>query len=445
MQQCKRTAHKHGWWWVGAFAVFVLGCLWRWHYLFHVHPPTQFIYSDMKGYVDAGLRWFDPTYVPSIADTLYPPGTAFFFGWLHTIDPSWHLAIAVQWGFSCLVPLLLADTARCLYGHRVAWLTLILSSGYFPFLDHASYFFSEGLLLVAVVATMWALVHALQAGCRTQRWVWGVGAGVLLGAAAAVKSVVLVPALGVVGVLAIAAWRAPGRRAAVFAACCGASIGFVLVCAPLSVRCTRLNEGHFCLISNNGPMNVLLGHAGHIKGIRWTDPQRHFMHEFGCPVANQRGYTELLEFPFGAYESRPNLAAAWQWIHRHPTDALLLSLEHVFDLFVGTLPWPTSHSPQRRWINLFQQLYWIFLLLPALYSLARQWAQRKASAGPTLADALMIAPLLGLMVVVFATKGEPRYRVAYDGFMILLAARWYTRERDDAPQQDDLTVAGPAT
>ncbi|MBI4238957.1 MAG: glycosyltransferase family 39 protein [Deltaproteobacteria bacterium] len=431
---------RSGWGWVAVGVVFGLGCLWRWHYLFHVHPPTAFLYSDMKGYVETALRWFDPAYVQSIADTLYPPGTAYFLGWLHAIDPSWRLAIVVQCVLSCLVPLLLADTARVLYGRRAAWLTLIVSSGYFPFLDHAGYFFSEGPLLVAVIATMWALVRALDARRRRTAWSGALVAGVFLGMAAAVKSVVLVPALAVAGVLGVAAWRVRARRAAWCGVLVTAGIGFVLVCIPLSRRCTRLNEGDFCLISNNGPMNVLLGHAGAIKGIRWTDPQRHFVHEFGCPVANQRGYTAMLEFPFGAYESQPNLAAAWHWIRRHPGDALLLSIEHVFDLFAGTLPWPTSHTPQRRWINLFQQLYWIFILLPALYYLARRLPSARAGNGPILADCLMIAPLLGLMAVVFATKGEPRYRIAYDGFMIVVAAHAYTRRRDD-----DLTPAAPTT
>ena len=41
-------------------------------------------------------------------------------------------------------------------------------------------------------------------------------------------------------------------------------------------------------------------------------------------------------------------------------------------------------------------------------------------------DLLVLMPVLALIIVAFFTIGEPRYRIPFDGFMILLAARCYS-------------------
>jgi hypothetical protein len=43
----------------------------------------------------------------------------------------------------------------------------------------------------------------------------------------------------------------------------------------------------------------------------------------------------------------------------------------------------------------------------------------------SLPEWLLLAPLLGLMATVFVTIGEVRYRVPFDGLLIVLAARTY--------------------
>jgi hypothetical protein len=41
------------------------------------------------------------------------------------------------------------------------------------------------------------------------------------------------------------------------------------------------------------------------------------------------------------------------------------------------------------------------------------------------AEWLLLLPVLGVMATVFASIGEVRYRVPFDGFLIVLAARGY--------------------
>ena len=61
------------------------------------------------------------------------------------------------------------------------------------------------------------------------------------------------------------------------------------------------------------------------------------------------------------------------------------------------------------------------------------WSKRHRLIRPHaggLPEALLFLPMLGLMLGVFLTIGEARYRIPFDGFMILLAARWYLRDAE---------------
>jgi hypothetical protein len=97
----------------------------------------------------------------------------------------------------------------------------------------------------------------------------------------------------------------------------------------------------------------------------------------------------------------------------------------VFDLFVGSVPWPSSATRFGGLANLFQQIYLVFILLPAAIYL---WDHAGAALRmePSAAGcALLVIPLLGLSMAAFLTIGEPRYRIPYDGFTIILAACVY--------------------
>ncbi len=424
-----KTVCRHWPHWV-VWGIFLAGAIWRYHYLLHVHPATQFIYSDMQAYVQSALAWFDPHYVPTIVDTLYPPATGYFFGWLHRIDPSWHLALIMQWILSALVPVCIAAFAYDLFGKRVALLSLAMASVYFPFIDYASYFLSENLLLFCLMLAMTCLARALSTTHRVWRVISSALAGVMLGLAAVTKSVVLLPGLLIVLALGYHGLRYRARYIAWILI--GATVGLCGVVVPAAQRCTRLNEGHYCTISTNGGIGVLIGHYNGLVMGHFRDDQRHTYFEFGSPPDFQTGLPigpeSNPEFSFGPYDSARALDTAWQQIKNQPLNAVLRSIEHVFGLFTGSVPWPTSHTPQRRWAIFFQEVYWVALLFPALVHLVQQRRALWRMRGTGLADALMILPLLGLMIVAFCTMGEPRFRIPFDGLMIVLAARCYLRD-----------------
>jgi hypothetical protein len=183
------------------------------------------------------------------------------------------------------------------------------------------------------------------------------------------------------------------------------------------LRCGALS-GRPCLVSTNWAYNAVLGHCGETRFVLWRNV-------FGedrwkgwrAPAGTERGYTQDLLLPFDSYDTRANAAWAWAWTRAHPGEALRSSVRHVWDL-LASRPFPSAEDP--RWAafaRFGQWFFWIFVLAPAALGLA----QRR----PGLAEALLLLPLVGLAAAAFLTIGESRYRVPYDGLLIVLAARTY--------------------
>ncbi|MBI4084067.1 MAG: phospholipid carrier-dependent glycosyltransferase [Candidatus Lambdaproteobacteria bacterium] len=406
-----------------AAGAYSLGILWRIYYLFIAHRATDYVYSDMKGYVDRAIRFLDPNSVHSIADTVLPPGMHVYLAALYSIDPTWSTAIFAQFILSALIPIIIGAIAYELLGIRVALLSALISSLYFPFIDYAGYFLSENPDLFAIATSMLLLIRSLRVQRRGLAIALAFAAGLLLGAAASLKSVVLLPAFLIALYLESLAWKYRVRK--ILPVLVAASLGVLVFLIPLGERCYRLNENRFCLVDNNFGFNVLMGHYGHFRSARWIDETRGMVHGFGSPVSAQRYYQNDVTFNFGVYEASKALAEAWKWTKEHTLDALLLSVEHVFDLFVGSVPWPTSATRFSGLASLYQQIYLVLILLPACIYIWDHAGSVVRLDLSTVGVTLLMLPTIGLMISASMTIGEPRYRIPYDGFTIILAACVY--------------------
>lgn len=390
-----------------AFLSFMGGLFFRWYYLFVLHPLTRYLYSDMKSYADLAWRLYSPGYHPAVIDVFYPPGTALFFGALIRLYPSWSIVMFAQFVMSVSIPVIIALISWELYGKRVALISLLIASLYFPFVEYAAYFLSENPFTFFFLLAFWLLVKSLKSPYRRRAILWGLFFGIATGVASMFRNVLLLPILFILVYLLLI-----GKGRIILASL----LGIALVLVPVARWCTRANEGKFCVISNNGALGVLQGHYGNTGHFYFQDSARGLYYEFGSPASLQKGMVEKSYFSFGTYESSKVLETAWNWISRHPAQAFQLSFAHIADLFVGTIAWPTSHTAQKPWMEAYQYLYLIFILLPAVYYIIRSKAT----------DLLLMLPLFGLLATVFITIGEPRYRIPFDSLLIILAARAYT-------------------
>lgn len=404
---------------------YALGVIWRADFIFLTHPFAHYLYSDMLSYANEMFRFIKLRNL-DIGDAIYPPGTSLFFGLFYRHGLGWNGVEGAQFLISAAAPLLIGAIGWRLYDSRVGLLAVALSSLYVGFIGYAGFLLSENPFLFFMLLSMLVLILALQA---TSPWrsLWrGVGAGVIFGAAASMRSVVLLPGLLTAGVLLLPVarrtWRSTGSVVL------GAGIGAALVVVALSGLCTDLNEGRLCVISTNGAMGVLQGHYGAVGHFRFEDRTRGYVYEFGNPATLQEGSERRATFSFGPYDSAQVLAAAGKWVGAHPAEAVWLSIRHVGDLFYGSVPWPQSNTSDRGAIMLSEWYFRILILLPAVaYLLTLAMRKLKSSSRETAAALLLTAPMVGLMAVVFVTVAEPRYRIPFDAFTIILASWAYVR------------------
>ena len=408
---------------IATMAVFVAGVVWRCLHILKFHDPRSHADSDMKMYLNLAKRFATPGFVPTIGEITHPPATGMLFSWFYQRDNSFQSLIHFQTVITCLVPLAVGAFALAVFDRRTAKWALIVSSLYFPFIDYGGYFLSEiyMMLLNPLVAALF--VSAAKQKTLARVAIVGLVAGVVFWLAMAFKMVALPSMLGFCTLYWLFSTDAPRKwkTVAVLALVLGAAPGT----AALSVRCTKANEGHFCLVSNKAPADFLLGHYGRIQGLAWKDSKGRVTVQFGSPSAFQRGYREVPSVPFLITDGPKNSAAAWGWIKQHPLDALVLSFEHVYDSFCGSLPWPSIADGFWPLSEAYHFIFLVFLLLPSAVcclDVPRRQGFRKFIQSREL---LVLSLIFGLVAAVFVATGEERYRMPYDSVFILLAIRFF--------------------
>lgn len=396
------------------------GGLLRLIYLLAIHPPQQHIYSDMGGYVGRA-RALLAGQPEGITDSLYPPGAAHLFAALLRFDTDGGLFIVAQWLMSLSTMAGLWLLARRLYGNGVAVLSLIAIALYLPLFHYAGLYLAENPFTCALVWAWVLLLRAIDAPLPAATALWALAAGLAAGLAASLKATILLPVLITGAVLLLWLWKQ--RRRGALTLLFGTSLGLATVLLPLAERCTRLTEGTFCLVSTNTAMNALMGHAGEKREFRWNDSARNIWFSFTSPSAALRGYQEPVMLPFGAYDVPANLAELQRRIEADPRMALASSLRNVADLFVGRDFWPAAVYRNRNWGRAYQNLYkWVLLPLALLWLVWRAPRMIRMKAD-SLSEWLLLTPMLGVMATAFISLGEVRFRIPFDGFVIILAAQ----------------------
>ena len=396
------------------------GGLLRLIYALVIHPPTRHVYSDMQGYVARALSRVAGM-PENIGDSLYPPGTSMMLAQLHRLDPTSGLTVIVQWLLSLGTMAGIWVIARALYGNRAAVLALAVTTLYLPLFHYAGLFLAENPFTCCLIAAYACVIKSIAASRPAGTTLWALAAGLLAGIAASLKATILLP-VAFTGLLVIA-WLIRNRRRGAVTVAAGVLVGMGSLLLPLSERCTRLAEGHFCLVSTNTGMNALMGHAGEFAEFVWVDSQRSSTYSFTSPSAPLRGYTAPVRLNFGAYDVPANVAELDRRIAADPVAALRWSLRNVADLFIGRDFWPGAVYQQRNWSRAYQGLFQWLLLPLALAWLVYRLPRLIRLRDDSLAEWLLLTPLLGLMLTAFISLGELRFRIPFDGFVIILAVQ----------------------
>jgi hypothetical protein len=432
-QRLARFAVAHRLLGLAALAV-VVGVHFRIQYGLVLHHPRHFAGSDAGDLVALATRFLDSPTTQKIGDTIWPPGAASLLAPLLALDASLGIAASVQVAVSVLTFLLVGHMAYRLAGPRTGVVALVFASLHFGFIHYTGFFLSEQWFQFAMTLGLWVALVALGrtptcdgSGARHPRLksiAGGLAVGACFGFAASVRPNALPVAMVVGVVLAVQALVVRARLR--LYALGGALVSWLAVLAPLAARCTKLSGG-FCPVSNNFLMNVALGQAGAVSGLEFRAPGHPELNTGWVPPALlHHGYSGTHEVPLSIYDSR----GLFSWVlgrwRDEPGACLVRAIGNVFDLSRFEY-WPADFGRvDERLATVAAQSFLVLVALPgmfALVALVRRAIRERSLPPPVL---VLIATVGTTLVMAAFSLGEARYRMPFDGILIVLAAALYT-------------------
>lgn len=409
-----------------AVVIYALGVALRLEYTLFISPPDSLITSDMGLYIDLARRIVRGEAPLHPWDVTHPLGYPSLVAFLLKDGGSLARVVHFQLVVSCLVPLSLGLLGLYAFGRRTALAALAFASLYFPFIEFGALFLSE----IHFIFTL-SLAFACFLAARTVRrrgvslLIAAIG-GVSLSAAAALKAVALPAAAVFFAVEGLAAFlKGPLDIASVRARLVPlvARVALVVVAAApllgvLARSCTRANRGNFCVTGNKVGSDFLLGHYGRIADIHWGEDEGHGF-GFGSPGSYLRHYEQHPSVPFPMTDNKANADEAWRWIFAHPFEAGVVSLDHLYDTFLGVAMWPSYGTVGWTLAHLSQLAFVLLLFVPVLFAVARVM-KRGWRAFLTSRTLLLLTPVAALAFTVVVATGEVRYRIPFDSFFIVV-------------------------
>jgi hypothetical protein len=129
--------------------------------------------------------------------------------------------------------------------------------------------------------------------------------------------------------------------------------------------------------------------------------------------------------PFSITDSEKNFQTAMTWIQEHPAQTVVLTGEHVYDLFFGSIPWPSAAS--KYWVSAEAAHYAFVLLMlfPACVRCIDILRARGLRRFLGSLEALILSPVVGLVASAAIATGEPRYRIPFDSFFMIVAMEFF--------------------
>lgn len=404
---------------VAALPAYIAGVIWRVLHVYNTHDPRSTVYSDMHVYISTARRISNEAYKMVPIDVTHPPATSWLFSQFYLADPSFYSLMQFQVLISALIPLAVGFLAWVAFDQKAAAWSMAASSGYYYYVEYAGFFLSEIYMMFLIPLIMALYLVAVKAKTMPATIAWAALTGSVLFIAIAFKTVAAPAILGFCGVHWLLT-RGPSLRVktAALATTFVATLPGLYV---ISQRCTLANRNKFCLGSNKTAADFLLGHYDRIHSLKWTDSQ------FGSPASQQHGYEHVPQVWFSITDSKQNFETAWDWVTSSPDKALVLSVQHIFDLMTPNAPWPTIWTAE--W-PLAQAVSYIFVMVAAYPACLLLFDIIRSSGVLGLlrsTEFAILSVLFGVMLGVFIATGEARYRLPYDCVFIVLSVQFYRR------------------
>lgn len=412
----ERGASKAERWTHVALAAIVLGAVARLIFAIVIHPPHEYLFSDMGGYATRAFRVV--TGEPLMRyDAFYPPGTHLLlaaplklFG---ADDAGLRGGDVLWWALSSAVPLFAWLMARRLLSPAAAAVTAVLCAAYPLFVLYAGFFTSETPALAFLLAGLWLIYRARQSAGRAA--VVSAAAAGLLGAVAVSNRPQFVLNLAVAGLPLLWAWRSHWRPAAALVAAGAVTL------APVIAYNSAAADG-LTGISENGGLNFFQSHCNaHL--VTAGSPETGGEFAFGSPVPFE--LNEGIDYSFPdrqVWDQGFFYDQGWSCIRRDGLDHASRLLGNVVDAGARATPFPLGDPPGQKTLARAANLAYsialpLLVVASLLLLLGRQVGDRDRGGRREL-----LLQLACLLPVLLFYDSEPRFRIPYDVFGLALLA-----------------------
>ena len=389
-----------------------------------VHPPLNFVYSDMAGYV-VGAQHLATGGPQGRLDAFFPSGMHVLLAIpLLVFGPgaSGLWAASVLWFFlGSLTPWLAWRWTRRVLSVPAAALTAIACSLWPLFVTQVGFFVSE---LPAITLLLGGLLVAsrIRDPRRRVRWWELLLLGGLVGFGFTVRpQLALNDALAVVPVLWVV------RRQLVPLA--ALAVGLVLPIGLVSAINTDA-AGTPTLVSENAGVNFFLAQCDAGRVVVFGP---HSTYEIESPVYAQthRGRSYAFE-GHDIWDQAFFFDQALHCIKANGPSQVNVIGRHVLDLTVTSVPWPQSGDPGMSGVARVTNIFYSVLLPTVIVASLIVFPRRDPESRGV---HLVLAHLLCVLPTVVLFVSEPRYREPYDVFGLALLAALIARGlRGDLPR-----------
>ncbi len=409
----------------------VLGFVVRAGYDLFVHPPFDWLYSDMSTYAARAQRLVDQPWTPTPSATFYPYGTHYLVAVGRLLGgPRPDLGVAVLYAaLGALAAWFFHLAARELFPERPRLsLALGLVFALHPvWIALGGFVLSETPFTACLAASTYFVLRLARSDPRRPA-LTALGLGVSFAVGMTVRPQLLFS----LPFLLIACARRPRPRALPLGGWAALAAPLVLV-ASFSAARMRFHTGELGFISKNGAFNFAFGRC-HARQIFATKPKESYQPPSFRALAlyeQKHGVKpipeldpalgEELTLPGAVWDERAARDLAKRCVAATgPARQVKYSLTHVLLLFAYTVAFPLKGA-----LAIVSSVVTTVLVAPAyLLGLVRAFRRRD------LGERVLVAHLFGLTVTAMIFFGEVRLRVPYDGILILLTALYATRAVD---------------
>jgi len=392
-----------------------------------IHPPGEYVFSDMAGYVARANRLVEIPLARRVDEAFYPYGAHYLLAAVKAVFGARNEAATAVYQalIGAFTVTYMTATSRRLSGRgHVPRIVGLLGVFYYPLISMGGYYLSEAPYAFFIAASAFYTIRLADEGRRGDAWLLGLMIG--LGATVRPQVLMSLPFLGVLWL-----FRRRALRRVRFGLLVRAAIPLALILGFSAAR-VQYHTKRWSLVAQNGAVNRVFGRCHNVKTEAtrgWFGPP-----SLGALLNYEKRHPDALfkldpamgpelKFKGAMWDEHKLHAMADRCIEKTGwLRQVKYGVTHVVLLWAYNSTWPdTSQRAFRPITGVWTVAAGVALPLPLLVAMALGLRRRFARHG------LLAMYVVGLIVVAILYFGDTRYRIPYDPIILVLAFDMYGR------------------